>query len=290
MIKVDRLHAESKEKLAKFEEYQRITLQSFNIEHDLMSQTSKKLILSQLDKKFQANVINYITKDSRSLNFEQFIQILFDINFTLFDPKITLEDKNDINKQKNELKLIHEAWKLLTGVDKIGSLDSNKLFVFCAAVLGLYKGQLIQEGENVKVDNKINLKSSLKSISPKKISARKVIKEENIVKTVSSVNFGDHGFTNEFNKHLKISFRYFCENWIDHLMQEKNKHYASRLISNNKDLVFKPCLSPQSYSLAKNNRKKCIYKVESENKNHSTRQKMKVEDAYVLHLKKREQY
>lgn len=300
MTNVDRLHKESKEKLTRLEENVKMkSLEFKDVEHNLMSEPSKNMIITQFVKDYEASLLS-IFKDKKGvfMNFDEFSQVLFEIHFTLFDPKVISDDNIDIKKKNDEIKLLNEAWKFLKDNDRsIETVDSNRIVVFCAAVLGLYKRDSnIEKGEETKdKDKKNSVKGGNSKInSPIKHQENKVllIEENLLIKVMSEVDFNLNSFSKELTKHLKIYFRYFCEKRIDHLRLEKNKYYSLKIKSDlvNKDLIFKTVLSPVSQCAADNYRKRCFDEVQTEsNKSPLDIGKNKLHEAYVLQRKKKDQ-
>lgn len=298
MINVDRLYSESIEKIQKLKEIEiKKSLEFRNVEHNLMSEQSKIMILTQLVTNYEASLLSlFNAKNSVFINFEQFSQILFDINFTLFHRKEISDKIMLINTKNDELKLINDAWKFLNGGDQsIETLDSNKVVAFSAAVLGLYKaGPNKEEKDEIKVKlYNNNLKGDPKIIHPNKQLGNNIFNDEKILyKVMPNIDWEQYRYSKDVKEHLKIYFRYFCERRIDHLMKKKNIYYSSKINSDfvNKDLVFKPHLSQVTQSVAENYRKKCIQKVETDsNKQYSTIRKIKLEEAYVYQSKKKDQ-
>ena len=293
MTNADRLYNESKEKIVRLQEMERSKSIEFNnIEHNLMSETSKIMILTKFFKDYEAS-LQRINKDKNCvINLEEFSQILFDIYFILFDPKIVSDENINAKKKNDEVKLINDAWKFLIGGNRdIETVESDHVLVFLTAVLGLYKedsGQKENKEEIKDIEGNNDVNPNSKISSPK--DENKLIRSHSIVKKVMPhLDLNKYSFSKEVAKHLKIYFKYFCERRIDHLMQEKNQYYTSKLKLDlvNKDLVFKPVLSPVSQSAAENYRNRCLKEVESDSNKPPI--KLKIEDAHLIHRKKKEQ-
>ena len=211
MTNADRLYNESKEKIVRLQEMERSKSIEFNnIEHNLMSETSKIMILTKFFKDYEAS-LQRINKDKNCvINLEEFSQILFDIYFILFDPKIVSDENINAKKKNDEVKLINDAWKFLIGGNRdIETVESDHVLVFLTAVLGLYKedsGQKENKEEIKDIEGNNDVNPNSKISSPK--DENKLIRSHSIVKKVMPhLDLNKYSFSKEVAKHLKIYFR-----------------------------------------------------------------------------------
>ncbi len=302
MIKSEKLHSESKKKSIRIQENERIKiLEVKKLEkEDFLSKPSKLLILKNFVKNYEASLVSiFNAKYSVYLTFEDFSKVLFDIHFTLNDPKDSSDNSENSLKKNEENKIIREAWKFITSNDEsLETVDSNKILVFFCTVLGLYKGEKDETDKKeseytVNKEAKSKIANNSKKRSPSKESSKIEEEDSNLLKNIlHNVDIELYTYSRLVAKHLKICFRYFCENRINYIMDEKNRYYQTKQkINSEKGILSKPVISPTSINVAQQFRKKLIDKIESDTLTPNiTKRKINLEEAYVIQRKKKEKY
>ena len=127
MIKVNQLHLESKQKITRIEEYEKLKdSEAKQLEkEEFISDNSKVFILTNFVRCYESSLLKiFNAKYGVFMHIDEFSLILYDIKFIIYDPKNISEEGS--SKKKDENKLVAEAWKFLTsGDNKIETVDSN---------------------------------------------------------------------------------------------------------------------------------------------------------------------
>jgi len=150
---VGKLHQDANERKVKRE---KVKLKEVYAD-ELTTESSKLVILEKFVNNFELVLLNlYNKKDSILITFDELVNLMFTLGFTRYDPKMEIpatEEKLTKKKEK-EMKVLRDCWKVL-GVnnkdisEEIERVDTNQLLVFCASVLGLYKGEKSAEDEKM---------------------------------------------------------------------------------------------------------------------------------------------
>jgi hypothetical protein len=159
---VEKLYKDAEERKVNKEKKQMRLKEFYNMygsDDDLTTNSSKLKILEKFVQGYEL-ILNKLfnKKDSLSINFDEFCNLMFDLGFIRYD-HIEIEAENqDQKNQKNdkkekELSLLKDAWGILSASED-ERIDTNQLLVFSAALLGLYKGG-VSEDKPIK-DNIVN--------------------------------------------------------------------------------------------------------------------------------------
>lgn len=302
---------ENKEKVKLEEVYQ-----------DLTTVSCKKVILEKFVNNYELILLNLFNqKDSVVINFESYCNMMLSLGFIRYDHHRDEEEvknqdsEKEIKKREKEMKILKQSWRVLEGKqeDNKDSVDSNQLLVFCAALLGLYKGEdmhhsnLQTENVNTNMNTQMNIESTVNNTQDVKFSSNNSPVNEKVKarsksnkkknskipnrfstpsqhhkyatlstpvnknKTASGTTFNkthvsgkavDQSNVNiikvvlpelDLNKYyylkptvkqIKMLFRYFYDNRVNILIEQKKLAFEAKKDFENKDLVFRQTVRP----------------------------------------------
>lgn len=318
---VQKLHYDAEERKMNKEKVQKNKLKikelyyMYDSEDELSSQMTIQMILEKFVNNFEISLLNLFNKkDTLLINFDEFCQLMRAIKFTRYNHALDM-DSIDIKlkkKKDKEMGLLKDAWKILSNVHGEKSeeerIDSNQMLVFCAGLLGLYKGEV--EMNSITANNsvhhterkdKINSKEpsliGKLSDSPTKKNDKPIKITKNILKSVlPELDLSKYSYPQQTIKQIKSIFRYFYDNRVDALMLEKKQAKQAKQETLNKELVFKQTPHFSSSNRLKQSaesfRKKICEKAqipqEGENPDSPVKKQLKFEEAYEIMRKKKE--
>jgi hypothetical protein len=155
-------------------------------EVELTTKSCKTVLINSLLNDFKS-AVEFDFDTPNLITLTEYTNILKSLGFIKHQDETAkkhLKEKEDI--------IINDSWNILEGSrdGPEGKIDTNQLFVFCACVTGLYKGE------------KEKTESIFKTILP-------------------GSDLSNHYYPSRTAKQMKILFRYFYENRVDFLMERK---------------------------------------------------------------------
>ena len=197
---------ENNNKKARENNYKEITKQN-----NITSKYSNELLSNKFFNSYKSeisNVLNKNVEEDFEINFQDFLLLFFKIGFSINN--YSNIENQDNNKEK-ELKLLKEAWKVLTrnkDFDKEIYIYNHKLIIFLLSILGIYDGN--------NNNNLLKTKYSFIDIEKNKILPK-------------------------LTKEIKIFFRIFTNNLLNRFFQrEENPLLTEYKENKNKKYSFKP--------------------------------------------------
>ncbi len=197
---------ENNNKKARENNYKEITKQN-----NITSKYSNELLSNKFFNSYKSEISNILNKNVEEdfeINFQDFLLLFFKIGFSINN--YSNIENQDNNKEK-ELKLLKEAWKVLTrnkDFDKDIYIYNHKLIIFLLSILGIYDGN--------NNNNLLKTKYSFIDIEKNKILPK-------------------------LTKEIKIFFRIFTDNLLNRFFQrEENPLLTEYKENKNKKYSFKP--------------------------------------------------
>jgi len=215
-------------------------------EDDLTTNASKLKILEKFVQMYELALLNLFNKkDSLLINFDEFCNLMLALGFVKYDHGNHVEEENvsenDKKKKEKERALLNNAWKILSNTNinienneeenhNDERIDTNQLLVFCASLLGLYKGEdSISVGQN----SVINSEEKHELIVNTNPTTTDVNTNENIPKKSSPINKKTDDAKRSPNKKQKLPNRFSTP--IEH-----QKHFETTSSFNMNATLQKP--------------------------------------------------
>ena len=197
---------ENNNKKARENNYKEITKQN-----NITSKYSNELLSNKFFNSYKSEISNILNKNVEEdfeINFQDFLLLFFKIGFSINN--YSNIENQDNNKEK-ELKLLKEAWKVLTrnkDFDKEIYIYNHKLIIFLLSILGIYDGN----------------------------------NNNNLLKTkYSFIDMEKNKILPKLTKEIKIFFRIFTNNLLNRFFQrEENPLLTEYKENKNKKYSFKP--------------------------------------------------
>jgi hypothetical protein len=190
----------------------------YDSDDELTNDASKLKILEKFVQNFEVILHKMFNKkDHVMMNFEEYSTVMFNLGFVHHDYMKVTKDVSQNKLNQKELNSLKDAWRIIHHPEEskdisqyeiAEKIDSNQLLVFCATLLGLYKGeepelilnQSVIQGGNLITEEKLDTHTTEQNVE--------VIVHSKIPTHFKNYSINEANSPNKLKKRIKMPNRF----------------------------------------------------------------------------------